>query len=498
VERKTRQFNQASWILETTGSSDAALLKADLDTELRWLFQDEKTYRQLLEWDRDPTLTDPLLKRELNVLIRAFKNNQIEKELLEKIAQKEAVLAQTYANFRPVLEGRALSENDLRDILKEERDPTLRKRAWEASKEIGTLLAPQILGLVELRNQAAKKLGYGDYFEMQLDLQEVDRPWLLETFEKVAVRSDAAYEKLVSEIETAQAREFDVRKEELGPWAWSDPFGQEDPLDAHELDRLVEGVDIVAASNEYYLQMGFDVKPILDRSDMQERPGKNQHAFCMNLDRKDDVRTLNNVRSSIKWLETVFHELGHAVYELGFSPELPWLLREPPHMIPTEAMALLAGRQAYQSDPKARESLRRRQLIFSRWVLTMTAFESELYRNPKQNLNRLWWQCIEKYQKIKAPPGREGKADWAAKYHIGLAPVYYFSYLLGELFASSIWMVTPHKGRGEKLLNSKEAGKFLQEKLFSPGNRWNWSELVRHVTGASLTPDAWLSEFASN
>ena len=71
-------------------------------------------------------------------------------------------------------------------------------------------------------------------------------------------------------------------------------------------------------------------------------------------------------------------------------------------MITTEAMALLAGRQAYLSEPlvhlvgaspkkkilqeKAEKSLARRQLIFSRWVLVMTAFESELYRNPDQNL----------------------------------------------------------------------------------------------------------------
>ena len=109
--------------------------------------------------------------------------------------------------------------------------------------------------------------------------------------------------------------------------------------------------------------MGVDVQPILKRSDMYERPGKNQHAFCIHIDREGDVRTLNNVKESIKWLETVLHELGHAIYELGFDENLPWLLREPPHMIPTEAMALIAGRQAYRYDslgrpsrPKARSS----------------------------------------------------------------------------------------------------------------------------------------------
>ena len=139
--------------------------------------------------------------------------------------------------------------------------------------------------------------------------------------------------------------------------------------------------------------------------------------------------------------------------------------------------------------------LRRRQLIFSRWVLVMTAFESELYRDPTQDLNALWWKYVEKYQKIRAPKNRAGKADWAAKYHIGLAPVYYFSYLLGEMFASAIQEALVHHC-GAAALSNEKAGQFLRQKLFAPGNRMSWDELVRHVTGHPLTPDAWLKEFA--
>ncbi len=304
---------------------------------------------------------------------------------------------------------------------------------------------------------------------------------------------------------------YGVPKKELGPWAWTDPFGQEDPLDRSDLDSLVSDVDISAASRSFYQKMGLDVQPILARSDMYERPGKNQHAFCMNIDRENDVRTLNNVQSTIKWMETVLHELGHAVYDLGFDKKLPWLLREPPHTMPTEAMALMAGRQAYRYEAlkglvghseakepllkKADRSLQRRQLIFSRWVLVMTFFESELYRDPKQDLNRLWWSAVEKYQKIRMPEEREGKCDWAAKVHIGLAPVYYFSYLLGEMFASVI-EETLMKQTGSIGLTSEKAGQFLQQKLFNPGNRMPWSELVEHVSGKPLSPDAWIAQFA--
>ena len=276
---------------------------------------------------------------------------------------------------------------------------------------------------------------------------------------------------------------------------------------------MVEGVDILKASQDFYQRMGMDVALVYEKSDMYERPGKNQHAFCINIDRDRDVRTLNNVQPSIKWLETILHELGHAVYELEFDEKLPWLLREPPHMITTEAMALIAGRQAYRYDalcgligePKEKESLmrkadvslHRRQLIFSRWVLVMTAFESQLYQNPKQDLNQLWWKLVQKYQKLPIPKNREGKCDWAAKVHIGLSPVYYFSYLLGEMFASAIEEVL-EETHGSKELSSLKTGQFLKEKLFFPGNKMKWSDLIVHVTARPLTPDAWLRQFGHN
>ncbi len=508
VAKKSTFLNKAAWLLETTGSADAADLKAGLDAELRTIFSDKKTYDVLCSWDKDPAVKDPLLKRQLNVLIRTFKSNLLPQVIIEEISQKEAQLLQTYANFRPEINGKPISENEVREILKKENDSNKRKQAWEASKEIGDVLAPQILHLVSLRNKAARSLGYSDYFCMQLDLQEVDEKWLLCTLENLAHDSDGTYQQIVKEIEQSLSKRFAVDVNELGPWAWGDPFCQEDPIDSAELDSLVADVDICKVSAAFYEKMGINVQDILKRSDMLERPGKNQHAFCIHIDREGDVRTLNNIRPSIKWLETVMHELGHAVYEKGFDPELPWLLREPPHMITTEAMALIAGRQAYRYQSlkslvgsgnesllrKAEQRLKRGQLIFSRWVLVMTYFEKELYRDPSQNLNRIWWDAIEKYQKVRRPPGRENKSDWAAKYHIGLAPVYYYSYLLGEMMASAMDEAIK-KETGSSELNNSNAGNFLQEKLYRPGNRMRWDQLIEFITGKPLSAQAWIEQF---
>lgn len=504
IQKKSRQVNQASWLLETTGSPDAAALRAELETELRLFFKDQDTFDKLKAWNKDASLKDPLLKRQLDILIRTFKPNLISKDLIELISHEEARLSLLYSNFRPVLWGHKLSENEIREILKTENNVQKRKDAWEASKQIGSVLAPWVLMLVNLRNDAAKSLGYRNYFSMQLDLQEVDEQWLFETFDQLSKDSEAAYINVLEQINQQAAKRFQVPEIEIGPWAWSDPFCQEDPIDTKELDELVRDVDILEVSKKYYQEMGFDVEKILQNSDNFERPGKNQHAFCIHMDREGDVRTLNNVKPTLRWLDTVLHELGHAVYEMEFPKDMPWLLKTPPHMFTTEAMALVAGRQAYRPSSldilvgdskqflkeKAERSLNRKQLIFSRWVLVMTYFESELYDNPHQDLNALWWHLVEKHQKIKCS-GSQSQHDWAAKYHLGLAPVYYYSYLLGELFASSL----------EEILvpfTTKKTGEILSKKLFSSGNSVNWNALVKQVTGLPLTSTAWLKQFATD
>ena len=110
-------------------------------------------------------------------------------------------------------------------------------------------------------------------------------------------------------------------------------------------------------------------------------------------------------------------------------------------------------------------------------------------------MNTLWWSLVEKYQKITPPQGRQGKNDWAAKYHIGLAPVYYFSYLLGEMFASEIENALLRE-TGSVEISTPKAGQFLQSRLFVPGNRMSWSQLVEHVGGKPLSVAAWVNQFS--
>ena len=144
---------------------------------------------------------------------------------------------------------------------------------------------------------------------------------------------------------------------------------------------------------------------MLARSDLYEREGKQQHAYCMHVDRQGDIRVLANIKPDEHWMSTMLHECGHAVYDRYLDPALPYLLRQPAHIFLTEAVAMLMGRlttdaswlAAYAAvpDPDAQALAHKlgqqssgQLLILSRWVPVMSHFERALYRDPRR-MNRL-------------------------------------------------------------------------------------------------------------
>src|SRR5437870_9968984 len=102
----------------------------------------------------------------------------------------------------------------------------------------------------------------------------------------------------------------------------------------------------------------------------------------------------------------------------------------------------------------------------------MLCIEKEVYANPNQDLNKLWWDLVEKYQMVHRPDGRNAP-DYASKIHIVSAPAYYHNYMMGELFASQVHHTicrevlggaAPSKGL---YVGNKAVGDFMKKKVFA-------------------------------
>ena len=261
-------------------------------------------------------------------------------------------------------------------------------------------------------------------------------------------------------------------------------------------------MDVLEAARRLFVDQGHDVDAVLARSDLFPRPGKDQHAFQLTVDRADDVRVLCNVAPTVRWLETTLHELGHAVYDLGIDRGLHWLLREPAHIFLTEAIAMLHGRLA--RDPSYLERYaglapeiahhpsnalvaRRHLHVFVPWVQVMARFERDLYADPDADHAARWWELVERYQRLQQPPG-DRSHDWAAKVHLAVAPVYYHDYLLGEICASQLVGWLQRETGATSIADAPEhAGRLLTEAVYRPGASLRWDALVEAATGDPLS-----------
>ena len=513
-----RDAAHAWWEANVTGSDDAFASKARAEQAIVDLHADRAAFTQLAEW-RDAEFTDPVLRRQYAAVYRTFVSRQGDPDVQKRIVELENRIEQTFNTHRSQVDGRALTENDVRVILATAVDGARVEAAWKGYMAVGAHVADLLREVVTLRNRIAGELGYDDYFALALDLQEIEPAALIRLFDELDALTRGPFMALKHDLDDRMAVRFGVTPQALRPWHFGDLFFQEAVGEAESgLDGVYQDRDLVEAASAYYAALGMPVDGVLGRSDLYERDGKSPHAFSVDLDRQGDVRLLCNLKPSIRWMDTLLHELGHAVYDTHIDRTLPWVLREPSSAITTEGIAMMMGSMAKNEEflvrvlkpPRAeaaglvaaaRRSLTVEKLTFSRWAQVVVRFERAMYRDPDQDLSTLWWDLKRQYQHL-APPDRIAP-DYAAKVHVAVYPAYYHSYVMGDLFGTQLRKTLADQvGEGVDPASTcfygrTEVGAALREQVFAPGNRYPWHELTVRATGAPLSAHAFASLYVA-
>lgn len=481
-------------------------------------------------------LTELQVKQLKGILYKAANNPETLKNVVTARIKAETKQTENLFGFDFKIDGKSVSTNDIDAILSDETNLAKRRKAWEASKEVGKGLKTGLSKLRDLRNETVQGLGYKDFFEYQVSDYGMTSDEMLTMLKQFNKDLYPLFRELHTYARYEYAKKYGVKEvPDMLPADWlPNRWGQDwsSLVDVKGIDLngalKPKGAEwIVKQGERFYVSIGFPELPksFWEKSDLYPAPAganykKNNHASAWHMDLDKDVRSLMSVEPNSEWYETSHHELGHIYYYISYStPEVPYLLREGANRAYHEALGSLMGMAAMQKPfmenlnliPKGTQSDEMQTLLKEalNYVVfipfstgTMSMFEHDLYANnlPADQFNKRWWELAAQYQGI-VPPTLRGEAfcDAATKTHINDDAAQYYDYALSYILlfqihdhiAKKILHQDPH---ATNYYGNKEVGKFIQE-IMKSGATGDWRKLLREKTGSDLSAKAMLEYF---
>ena len=508
---------------EATGKAYAAFNgNPALITEARELLSHEKELNELTV-------------RELKqLLLNAAEGPMTNPDLVAKRVEAETKQASILNSFEFKLNGKTITANQIDDILAKSADLNERKAVWEASKQSGPALKPNLVKLRELRNGVAKEMKYPDYFALEVASYGMTTDEMLKMLDDWRATMRPLYLQLHTWAKYKLAEKFHEPVPKKIPAHWiNNRWSQEWPglVDAANTDEYFKGRSaewVIKTAEQFYTGLGFTPLPktFWERSDLYPLPPdskrkKNTHASCWHIDLENDIRSLQSIEPNAQWFQAAHHELGHGYYFKAYTrPEVPYLLRTGAapgfHEGVGELIALAASQVPYlqsrgilPNDFKADktaflldDALARSIpfIFFSAGV--MPHWEADVYANnlPPDQWNARWWKYVGEMQGIEPPsPRGEEFCDAATKTHINDTPAYYYNYAFATVFKFQLHNYIARKILHEppqscNYADNKQIGTWLNS-ILKKGATQDWRKVLKQATGEDISTRAMAEYF---
>lgn len=458
------------------------------------LYRDKDTYKKLLELEKEG-LNDKHLTKQLKDLTREFDEELNAGELKKALREKENEIAGKYNKYVPMIDGKETSKAEINKILQNEPDVDLRKKAYDAKVKGGDIIANDLIDFVKMRNEFAKTKGYNNFFEYQLkESYDVDADYLQNLLDEVYDNAKDVNRKLQLENKKELADEYGIGVDDLRAYHYG-LLLDNDP--AKEINKsLKDKEQIVDISKKAYSGMGYDVDNMPITLDLFPRKNKNTHGFCFDIEAGRDARILANLTNTTNSIDTLCHELGHCVYHIGISRDLPFL-DQTSYPAMTEAVAMMMGdlqqRENILKDTvseetldKFKKDLKKSEAKFINRSMLIIDFEKSMYENPDQDLGKLWHDLKVKY--TGANEKEEINNEWATIPHYLSHPAYYQNYFRANLIKAQMYKHL-HNELGN-ITENKNTADYLNKNLFRFGTCMEENELIERFTGEPLSSKA--------
>lgn len=441
-------------------------------------------------------------RKQLKYILKNFEEELNTGDDLNKLTDKENKIAKKYNSYIPKIDGKKTTKAEINKILETESNPEIRKKAYEASIQGGDLIAKDLQELVKKRNKYAKKQGYSNFFEYKLkDDFEVDLKELEDLLDNVYNKSKDLIKIKLTETKKELSEFFGISEEDLKSYHYG--FLTENNPEKKVNDFIKTKEQIVDIAKKTYQGMGYDIENLEKNGnltlDLFPRENKNTHGFCFGIESGKDARILANLTNNSKSLDTLNHELGHCIYTLNHSQDLSFFDKDE-YPVMTEAVAMmmqdLQKRENILNNlvdsnilEKYKKTFINDEVKFIVKALTLINFEKEMYKNPDQDLKKLWHDMKVKYQM------RSEKEDldngWAIIPHFLSHPAYYQNYFRATIIKAQMYnYLTSKLGN---LTENPNTAKVLKEELLQYGKSLEENELIENMTGKKLSVDDFIN-----
>ncbi len=488
--------------------------------------------RELLTHQNE--LNELTVRQLKQLLLNAAEGPMTNPDLVAKRVAAETKQASILNGFKFKLNGQPITVNQIDDKLEKSVDVNERKAVWEASKESGPALKPNLIVLRDLRNGVAKEMQYPDYFALEVAAYGMNTDEMLKMLEDWMATLRPLYLQLHTWAKYKLAEKFHQPVPKKIPAHWiNNRWGQEWPglVEAANIDKYFEGRKpewIIKTAEQFYTGLGLSPLPqsFWEKSDLYPVPSdskrkKNTHASCWHIDLQNDIRSLQSIEPNSRWFFTAHHELGHGYYFKAYSrPEVPYLLRigaAPGFHEGVGELSALASSQVpylqsrgvlpadFKADKTAfllDDALARSIpfIYFSCGV--MPHWEADIYAHnlPADQWNARWWKYVSDFQGIEPPsPRGEEFCDAATKTHINDTPAYYYNYAFATVFKFQL-----HDYIARKILHqppqscnyadNKEVGAWLNN-ILKKGGTEDWRKVLKEATGEDISTRAMMDYF---
>jgi len=528
LEELFRELGAAGWVRATYITEDTAILSATANE--RYAEWHSRTVGEAARYD-DHELS-PETRRALNLLklgtsLPAPDDAAKRKELTRLATDLKGMYGSgKYCRS----EDDCLGISELEGLMQQGRDYDELLNLWTGWRSVAPPMREKYARYVELANEGANELGYGNLGEMWRSGYDMDATKFQEEALRLWEQVEPLYEALHCHV-----------RAKLGEHYGEDKVPQDGPIPAHLLGNMwaqewgslydlmepypgVSDLDVdstletknyspqemVRSAENFYVSLGMPRLPdtFWERS-MFSKPADRDvvcHASAWGLDGGNDLRIKMCIKQTYDELRTIYHELGHNYYQGAYKNQPP-LYQDGAHsgfheaigdtvtlsMTP-EYLAEVGLVTSAEPSPQAIINRQMQQALDKiaflpfgklidewRWAV----FSGEV---SPENYNQAWWDMRARYQGI-APPVERSEADFdpGAKYHIP-ANVSYTRYFLARIlqfqFQRSLCEAAGHEGDLHEcsIYGSKEAGARLTAML-EAGASEPWQNTLEKLTG---------------